>query len=262
MRRQEVAGLLLAESEHAPSQVIPAHEHAPAHFCLGLTGGCVERIRGRDVECVTGTAEFHPVGTKHSSRWGTHGGRCFTITLDDDWISRLALESTPPPHTGVLDATSRDLLTRLHRELVAFDPCSPLVIEGLALALLGTAGRSRRATPRGAPAWMPQVEEYLRAHFAQPFRVGAVAQVAGVAPVSLSKWYRRVHGCTIGERVRAMRVDHAARLLTTSRLSITQVALASGFVDHAHLTKTFKRLRQLTPSDYRARGSLLGPPDR
>jgi AraC family transcriptional regulator len=143
----------------------------------------------------------------------------------------------------------------MYRELVAFDQCSSMVVEGLALALVGIAARDGHSSTRGAPRWMSQAEEYLRSNFTRSVRVHSVAESVNVPPALLSRWFRRRHGCTIGEFVRELRVEHAARLLSSSRMPITAVALASGFVDHAHLTRTFRRLRQLTPSEFRARMS-------
>lgn len=250
--RRETAGLLLSESRHSAGQVIPPHEHAPAHFCIGVRGACVERIRGRDIDCVPGTAEFHPAGTRHSSRWGHAGGRCFTVTLGAPWERHLSQEQRAAPRAGILNAAAGDLMMRLRREFIAFDASSPLVIEGLTLALLGTSQRAMRAAPRGIPSWMSRVTECLWAVYTQPVRLEHLAAVAGVSVVQLARWFRRVHGCTVGEWVRARRVDHAARLLAETDASISEVALASGFADHSHLTRTFARWRQLTPRAYRA----------
>lgn len=49
-----------------------------------------------------------------------------------------------------------------------------------------------------------------------------------------------------------LRVDHAAHLLATTTHSISEVAQLAGFVDHAHLARTFRRARQLTPSQFRS----------
>lgn len=253
-RSIDVADLLLRETRHRGGQVIPAHMHETAHFCLGIAGACVERINNRDVDCVPGTIEYHPAGTCHASRWERHGGRCFTVSLGDRWATRLVEHDRElRPHAGVLGDAPRRLMTRLHRELIRDDSGSSLVIEGLSLALIGEARRERPAsgTPSAPPAWLRRAEEYLRDHAFASVRVEVAAQVAGVHPVLLSRWFRRVHHMTVGEFVRRLRIERAQHLLATSAKPLTAIALECGFVDHAHFTRTFRTLVHLTPSEYR-----------
>jgi AraC family transcriptional regulator len=156
------------------------------------------------------------------------------------------------PRPGLLGREARELMLRLHRELRAPDPASPAVVDGLTLALVAVAGRdsvgARRAAP---PAWLARAEDYLRAHAFGEVRAGDAAAAAGVHPVLLSRWFQRVHGMTVGEFVRHLRVGRAARLLVTTAQPITRIALDCGFVDHAHLARTFRRSMHVTPSEYR-----------
>jgi hypothetical protein len=128
-RHLDVQDLLLRETRHAASQLIPRHEHEAPHFCLGIEGACRERIHRRDVDCVPGTIEYHPGGTTHASRWEAGGGRCFTVTLGRDWATRMIAEDREiAPRPGLLGREARELMLRLHRELRAPDPASPAVV--------------------------------------------------------------------------------------------------------------------------------------
>ena len=49
-----------------------------------------------------------------------------------------------------------------------------------------------------------------------------------------------------------VRVHAACRLLAGSDQAITGIALDTGFYDHSHFTRTFRRLMGLTPRAYRA----------
>jgi AraC family transcriptional regulator len=252
-RAIDVDDLLLRETLHKPGQVIPRHSHPAAHFCLGVEGTCTEHIHGTEISCVPGTAEFHPAGTEHASRWSSGGGRCFTVTIGAHWSARMAIDDRElAPRAGLLGPNARDLMSRLLRELRDPDACSATIIDGLTLTLIAVSARHNARTRNVAPpAWFATAEEYVRAHAFGRFRAAEGATVAGVHPVLLSRWFRRVHGVTVGEFVRQLRVDRAARLLATTRQPITQIALACGFVDHAHLTRVFRRTTHQTPSVYR-----------
>lgn len=272
-RTLDVADLMLRETRHAGGQVIPKHVHESAHFCLGIAGACVERIGYRDIECVPGTLEYHPAGTCHASRWYATGGRCFTLTLGESWISRLALDDpTLRPLEGVITGPARGLMVQLHQALtqdgfspadVGVEPQRPglpretdpmaLVVEGLTLALIGEARRDREPrVPGRPPAWLRRAEEFLRDQACTTVSATAAAEAAGVHPALLSRWFRRVHGVTVGEFVRRLRIGHACRLLATTNRNLSDVAQACGFADHAHFTRTFCKLVGMPPSLYRA----------
>lgn len=254
-RALDAADLKLRETRHGRRQKIPLHTHEAPHFCFGLAGHCSERIGGRVVDCVPGTLEFHPAGTAHSSRWGDIGGRCFTVTLGPRWVERIsALDATDRPFEGVLSAHNRPWVMRLHRELLDPAAASSLVVEGLTLTLLGEARHNVALPRRGAPpAWLRRAEEYLRENALGSVRAEEAARVAGVHPVMLARWFRRIHGATIGEFVRRLRVDRAADLLSRTTLPLSHIAQDCGFADHSHFTRTFRRELQLSPSEYRRR---------
>ncbi|MGI9471920.1 MAG: helix-turn-helix transcriptional regulator, partial [Rubripirellula sp.] len=50
-----------------------------------------------------------------------------------------------------------------------------------------------------------------------------------------------------------VRVHHASILLADTEMSIGMLALETGFYDQAHLTRTFRRWFEMTPSEFRKR---------
>jgi AraC family transcriptional regulator len=54
---------------------------------------------------------------------------------------------------------------------------------------------------------------------------------------------------SIGTYVRALRVKHAKELLP--KRSLVEVALACGFADQSHFTRTFRRIEGMTPTEFR-----------
>jgi AraC family transcriptional regulator len=73
------------------------------------------------------------------------------------------------------------------------------------------------------------------------------SEKAGVHPVHVSRSFRSTLGCTFREYLTLTRLRKATDLLKPSPRDITEIAVAGGFSDHAHFTRTFKRATGLTP---------------
>lgn len=113
---------------------------------------------------------------------------------------------------------------------------------------------TRRCSVTGnkcAPRWLEQARELLQSDFAKPLRLADIAQTVGVHPVHLAQTFRKSYRCTVGDYVRQLRIEYACHELASSESPIVDIALAAGFCDQSHFTRTFKRLTGVVPSQYR-----------
>ncbi len=72
---------------------------------------------------------------------------------------------------------------------------------------------------------------------------------------SVSKAVNRVHGENISRYINGFRVRHAAMLLTTTDLPVTDIMLEAGFQSKSSFNTEFRRLTGQTPSAYKHHGS-------
>ena len=56
----------------------------------------------------------------------------------------------------------------------------------------------------------------------------------------------------MGQRIRTLRVIHAARELAETAEPLSEIGLRAGFYDQSHFTNVFRRTLGVTPSAYRA----------
>ena len=82
-----------------------------------------------------------------------------------------------------------------------------------------------------------------------------MARRAGVHAVHLSRAFRSHFGCTVGDYIRQLRVEHARKQMTHTSTPLVDIAADAGFSDQAHFTRIFKRLTGMTPGQYRARAT-------
>ena len=82
------------------------------------------------------------------------------------------------------------------------------------------------------------------------FNVEALADEVGLSRTQLHRRMKEMMGITVGEFIRNLRLQQAAKLLETGDTSVAQVTYAVGFSNPTHFSATFKRHFGITPSDY------------
>jgi AraC family transcriptional regulator of arabinose operon len=67
----------------------------------------------------------------------------------------------------------------------------------------------------------------------------------------LNRMFKSVTGTTLGKYMLTMRIEGAKRLLETTSMSITEIAIDTGFYDGAHFSKANKSSESMPPQEYR-----------
>jgi AraC-like DNA-binding protein len=133
-----------------------------------------------------------------------------------------------------------------------------LALQSLLLLLERCAeGSHRLATARSSlnPRQTHTVESaahYFRNNLRNPLSVAQVAAYHSLCRGHFSSLFRRQHRVTPRGFLRQVRLQRAADLLADSELTLKEIAAQCGFVDAAHLCKSFKQVRRMTPSRFRA----------
>jgi AraC family transcriptional regulator len=145
------------------------------------------------------------------------------------------------------------LAKRLYDEFYRMDGASPLAIEGLTLEMMAEVSRRYVKTSEStSPRWLERTRELLQAHFSEEMTLDRIAKTVGTHLVHLARVFRQYYGCTVGEYIRRLRVKSACRELSLTDAPLPQIALAAGFYDQSHFSRTFKKIVGLTPTVYRA----------
>jgi len=92
---------------------------------------------------------------------------------------------------------------------------------------------------------------YIHAGYAEPITREDVANHVGISADYLTDCFRQEMGITPITYIRRYRIHKACELLRDTDLPVTQVALAVGFSDSAHFTRTFQREMKVNPRAYR-----------
>jgi AraC family transcriptional regulator len=72
-----------------------------------------------------------------------------------------------------------------------------------------------------------------------------------VHPTHLARVFRQFERRTVGDFIREARIRYARQRMLESKAPLVEIALAAGFADQTHFTRSFKRLTGMTPTEFR-----------
>jgi AraC family transcriptional regulator len=248
LRSRTISGFNVVESAYNAQPSIPLHSHELANLCVVLNGRYTERFGRVRADRSALEVIFHPPGVVHTEDH-YESGRHLLIEIEPNRLEGVETSSEP---LFVRNEFTVRLAVTLHREFQSSDQFSALAIEGIVLELMAHTLRHKRETrnPR-PPAWLLRLKEYLQEGFPTSSSLAGLADIAGVHPVYLASAFRKFEGCTVGEYVRRLRIDHACLRMVHSNDSLAQISLECGFADQTHFTRAFKRATGMTPAEYR-----------
>jgi AraC family transcriptional regulator len=237
-----------------PHLYLPSHYHEKACVSVILEGRFLQEFPGRACDCPSGSVLAKPAGERHVDRWFAAPSRHVIIEVDETGPEDLGIcrEIVHRISHGT-DPGVALLARRIAGELARPDDVTPTALQGLALLTLSRLIRDRRRVSgrRVVPAWLKRVREFLHGEFRSAPALSVLAREAGVHPDYLSRVFGARFGVSIGEYVRALRVDAALAELATTDVPLARVAQRCGFSDQSHLTRLVKQRTGLTPREYR-----------
>ena len=140
---------------------------------------------------------------------------------------------------------------RLAWELRRADTASDLAIEGLALEMLAEASRAEvSSNQKSFPHWLKDAKDFLHDNFAIRFHWKTSLR-SQVFTRRIFRGIRENFHCTVGEYIRRLRVEFACRQISTTEITLSEIAAHAGFADQSHFNRIFKSFVNLTPYQYR-----------
>lgn len=234
-----------------PGLKLQAHYHELSVVTVITDGGFCEGFSRVKQSCSPGDVRLLPAGDRHTNAVEVRSN-CLQIEIDP------ALLATATDITGTFILKGQIagelvgvLGSRLVQESCSRDQDSELAMEALLLDLLSYAGRRAFARGQARPPWLRRVSQYVRDAYPERISLKALADLAGVHPVHVSREFHRFHGCTLGDFIRRLRLERATELMRHSKLSLCAIAAECGFSDQSHFVTTFRRYLRTNPKNYR-----------
>jgi hypothetical protein len=112
----------------------------------------------------------------------------------------------------------------------------------------------QKASVRKVPHWVQELKEIIQDQIDTDMSLSLreVSESLQVHPAYLSREFSKYFdSLTFGAYLRKLRIEKAVKLLETTKYSLAEIALISGFSDQSHFTRIFKKQMGLPPSAYK-----------
>lgn len=93
---------------------------------------------------------------------------------------------------------------------------------------------------------------YITEHYSSPLTLENLAKRANLSPTYFSKKFHNITGMGMKEYLTYTRLQHASMELLSTRHSITDVAMNSGFSNSNYFKDAFKKMYNVSPREFRA----------
>lgn len=94
-------------------------------------------------------------------------------------------------------------------------------------------------------------KEYVEEHYYENLMLMDVAQKAGISPGYLSTLFQKQLSKGFVDYLNEIRIEHACTYLQQTYLKTYEIAYKVGFKDEKYFSKVFKKLKGMSPSEYK-----------
>lgn len=95
------------------------------------------------------------------------------------------------------------------------------------------------------------VMKYINQNFTEDLSLDRLAEIAGYSKYHFSRIFKKYNGVSFVQYISTKRIKMAEKLLVDPELSITEVAMRSGFASLTTFNRTFKMVKNCTPSEFK-----------
>lgn len=223
------------------------HTHTNFHLCVVADGSFEEISSSKIFECKKQTARISKPSANHEIYFGSEGGECIVIQLNERFAN-LINRQLQFKEDSFFNSYSKHIYEFFEKDNI--NSLSPSSLEiHLRKLLASCLGNNENHEPD----WLEEVKYIIDSNPSETFDSTKLAGTAGVHRVHLSRTFSKYTGCTLQEYIFLKKLEKAHSVLTEPDVNISYVAYESGFADHSHFNKIFKRYFNSIPSVYKSK---------
>ncbi len=242
------AGLLIGLTDYSREVATPVlHTHENPHLSFGLSGQmAVGRKSHAGLNINIEQFSYIRAGEEHQIALVTSRCKNINLELETDFFKRYDLAESDFENLAQTPGSSYVML-RLYKELQVQDRICNDSIEMLILNLIQTKSPALKGR---LPRWTQLVQELLYDNWNQEMSLYQIASAAGIHPVTVSKYFARYFGCSMGEYRRRLKIERALQLMRSSDKSLSEIAYTCAFFDQSHFIRAFREATGISPKQF------------
>jgi AraC-like DNA-binding protein len=102
-----------------------------------------------------------------------------------------------------------------------------------------------------SPGRFQTITEYILQNFNEEITLPEAAAVANMGLTAFCNYFKSQFRVTFVEYVNTVRIGHACKLIAENNMNIVEISYECGFNSLANFNRQFKKLKNISPSDYR-----------
>ncbi|MEJ7827503.1 MAG: AraC family transcriptional regulator [Segetibacter sp.] len=96
-----------------------------------------------------------------------------------------------------------------------------------------------------------KINEYIMRNFYEDISLPEIASVANMAVTTFCNFFKEHYRVTFVEYLNRVKIGYACKLFSENDVNVVEAAYKSGYNNLSNFNKQFKKLKNMTPSEYR-----------
>lgn len=197
-------------------------------------------------------------------------GKYIALNIKKDFLERITREVvdttdvTFPRIYNPYTIQLINLICSFEEELENYKYSSPLMLESIStqivIQILREAGISPRVKEKESSAdnkYVNMAKDYIKAFYSANIKIADICEEIHLSPYYFMRIFKDQTGQSPHEFLLSFRMSKAEEFLRRGNYSIEEVARLCGFVNSAHFSNHFKRVKGMPPSEYRRKVILM-----
>ncbi len=257
--------------KYASNRSTYTHSHDFVELVFVLEGQGTHTIDGKDYAIVNGSFFSVAAGQTHSLLFDENAEyyniflsvpflEQFPIRLEEEISGYHLISGYTDSPSVYFDQDTASFINRIFQEINSeFNGQNPLRLETmhtLFRLLLLQVHRAQLVSKKSGrtQAYMalPQVLDYINAHFTEPIRLHWLAEKYNYNPAYFGRLFRKSYGISFEAYLQRKRIGYAKELLVTTDYSVDIILQKIGYTNKNNFYRAFLEDCGCTPKEYRS----------
>ncbi|MDO5717663.1 MAG: AraC family transcriptional regulator [Tissierellia bacterium] len=110
---------------------------------------------------------------------------------------------------------------------------------------------NRQYIPKSNVDIVRKINEFINSEFKNNYTYEELSNKFSIKISTMKQCYKNVYGESINDTLRKKKLEESCKLLRSTDKLITDIAVEIGYSDHSKFSNAFKKMYNITPSEYR-----------